>query len=91
MSPRPDCAEPVGTGDRLWRAGSRTNARRAAGSRFDSALHGAHGVLAALIERERLRKGQRGAHVGGQSIFKRLCEALDASELLADPRFVNIR
>src|SRR5712691_201505 len=28
---------------------------------------------------------------GGQNMFKRLCEALDAPELLADPRFVNVR
>jgi crotonobetainyl-CoA:carnitine CoA-transferase CaiB-like acyl-CoA transferase len=28
---------------------------------------------------------------GGQNMFKRLCEALDAPELLADARFVNVR
>src|SRR6195256_593391 len=28
---------------------------------------------------------------GGQNMFRRLCDALDAPELLADPRFVNVR
>src|ERR1700730_16914501 len=28
---------------------------------------------------------------GGQNMFKRLCEALDAPEVFADPRFVNVR
>jgi formyl-CoA transferase len=101
----------------------------------------AHGILAALIERERSGRGQwvhtsllqanirlmefqaaryllegevpgqagnyhpisdpTGVYeasdgsliiqAGGQNMFKRLCEALDAPELLADPRFVNVR
>jgi len=101
----------------------------------------AHGILAALIERERSGRGQwvhtsllqanirlmefqaaryllegevpgqagnyhpisdpTGVYqasdgsliiqAGGQNMFKRLCEALDAPELFADPRFVNVR
>jgi crotonobetainyl-CoA:carnitine CoA-transferase CaiB-like acyl-CoA transferase len=101
----------------------------------------AHGILAALIERERSGRGQwvhtsllqanirlmefqaaryllegevpgqagnyhpisdpTGVYeasdgsliiqAGGQNMFKRLCEALDAPEVFADPRFVNVR